>query len=41
LSDVEELKLRMFDALDTRGDGVIDKDEFSDGLNVVADAGMK
>mmetsp|Transcript_4820 Transcript_4820/g.7036 ORF Transcript_4820/g.7036 Transcript_4820/m.7036 type:complete len:173 (-) Transcript_4820:233-751(-) len=28
----------MFDALDTRGDGVIDKDEFSDGLNVVADA---
>jgi len=38
LSDVEELKLRMFDALDTRGDGVIDKDEFSDGLNVVADA---
>mmetsp|Transcript_40605 Transcript_40605/g.60851 ORF Transcript_40605/g.60851 Transcript_40605/m.60851 type:complete len:198 (-) Transcript_40605:232-825(-) len=38
LSDVEELKVRMFDALDTRGDGVIDKDEFSDGLNVVADA---
>mmetsp|Transcript_15954 Transcript_15954/g.21367 ORF Transcript_15954/g.21367 Transcript_15954/m.21367 type:complete len:84 (-) Transcript_15954:549-800(-) len=37
LSD-EELKVRIFDALDTRGDGVIDKDEFSDGLNVVEDA---
>jgi len=37
LSDVEELKLRVIDALDTRGDGVIDKDEFSYGLNLVAD----
>mmetsp|Transcript_4819 Transcript_4819/g.7034 ORF Transcript_4819/g.7034 Transcript_4819/m.7034 type:complete len:194 (-) Transcript_4819:233-814(-) len=37
-TDVEESKVHMFGALDTRGDGVIDKDEFSDGLNVVADA---